>query len=155
MKAKTGFLVQSAAVAALYTVLGIFAYFPAGPFQVRVAEAMTVLPCVMPAAIPGLCIGCFISNIITGCAPWDVVFGTLATLIGAVLTRLLRSHRWAAPIPPILANTVILPPVLTLVYGEKSYLFFLISVAAGEIISCGILGTLVNAAIMKYEKYIQ
>lgn len=155
MNAKTRFIVQSAAVAALYSALGIFAYFPAGPFQVRVAEAMTVLPCFMPAAIPGLCVGCLISNIITGCAPWDVVFGTLATLIGAVGTRLLKNHRWAAPLPPIVANTIILPPVLTLVYGEKSYLVLLASVAVGEIVSCGIIGTLVNAAIMKYEKYIQ
>lgn len=88
-----------------------------GAIQVRVSEALTVLPFFTPAAIPGLAIGCFLSNLITGAAVYDVVFGSLATLLGAVGTYLLRRHKFLCTLPPVIANMVIIPFVLRYGYG--------------------------------------
>ena len=74
-------------IAALYVVLTVIANalgLASGAIQVRFSEALTILPVFTPAAIPGLTVGCVLANLITGCAPWDVVFGSLATLIGAL-----------------------------------------------------------------------
>ena len=110
---KTTFITQGAVIAAIYVVLVfVFDYWSFGPIQFRVAEALTILPVFTPAAVPGLFIGCLIANITGGAVIWDIVFGSLATLIGAVGTYMLRKHPWAAPLPPILANTVIVPFVL-------------------------------------------
>lgn len=115
-----------------------------GVIQVRLSEALTILPVFTPAAIPGLVVGCVISNILTGAVIWDVIFGSLATLIGAVGTYLLRKrHRILYPLPPIIANTVIVPLVLTYAYGVPDALWFsALTVCAGEVISCGVLGLL-------------
>ena len=99
-------------IAALYVVLTLLANalgLANYAIQVRFSEALTILPFFTPAAIPGLTIGCLLSNILTGCAPLDILFGTLATLIGALGTYALRRFEWLAPLPPILANTIIVP----------------------------------------------
>ena len=138
-------LTYAAIIAALYTALTLIAAamgLSSGVIQVRLSEALTVLPMLTPAAIPGLTIGCFISNLITGCIPVDVALGTIATLIGAMGTRLLRKyHPIFAPVPPILANTLIVPWVLKYGYGVNGGIpYFMATVGAGEIISCGVLG---------------
>lgn len=142
-----------AIIASLYVV---FTYLSSalglssGVIQVRFSEALTILPIFTPAAIPGLFIGCLISNILTGCALWDIVFGSLATLLGAFVTYLLRNHRVLAVLPPIIANTLIIPPVLIFVYDAgQAYWFILLTVALGEIISCGILGTALRKGLEK------
>ena len=105
--------------------------------QFRIAEALTILPYFTPAAIPGLFVGCIIANILGGAIVWDVVFGSIATLIGAIGTYLLRKHKWLAPVPPIVANTIIVPFVLKFAYGsEGMFAMFFVTVGAGEIIVC-------------------
>ncbi len=132
--------------AALYVVLTMVANalgLASGAIQVRFSEALTILPVFNTAAIPGLTVGCVLANLITGCAPWDVVFGSLATLIGAVGTRLLRKNPWIAWIPPVISNMAIVPIVLQKVYGVPDAWWYLaLTVGAGEIISCGVLGLL-------------
>ena len=112
MKSKnTMFLVQAAAIGAIYVVLTLlFAPLSYGEVQVRFSEALTILPYFTPAAIPGLFVGCILSNLLGGAIPVDIIFGSIATLIGAVFTYKLRgSSKWLAPLPPIVANTVIVP----------------------------------------------
>ena len=124
-------------IAAVYVVLTMIAAalgLASGVIQVRISEALTILPVYTNAAIPGLTLGCVLANIITGCAPWDVVFGSLATLIGAVGTRLLRKQPYIAWIPPVVSNMVIIPFVLQKVYGvEDSWLYLMMTVGPGRI----------------------
>ena len=158
MNKKALFITQAAMIAALYVVLTVFINafnLASGAIQVRISEALTVLPFFTPAAIPGLFIGCLISNIVTGCLPWDVVFGSMATLIGALGTYALRKYKFLAPIPPILANALIVPIILIKVYAvPDAYWFLLLTVGAGEVISCGILGMILLFALNKYRDII-
>ncbi|MBR5356256.1 MAG: QueT transporter family protein [Lachnospiraceae bacterium] len=158
MNKKALFITQAAMIAALYVVLTVFinAFGLAnGAIQVRISEALTILPYFTPAAIPGLFIGCLISNIVTGCLPWDVVFGSLATLIGALGTYALRKYKFLAPVPPILANALIVPIILIKVYAvPDAYWFLLLTVGAGEVISCGILGMILLLSLNKYKDKI-
>ncbi|MBQ3891468.1 MAG: QueT transporter family protein [Lachnospiraceae bacterium] len=158
MNKKALFITQAAMIAALYVVLTVFINafnLASGAIQVRISEALTVLPFFTPAAIPGLFIGCLISNIVTGCLPWDVVFGSMATLIGALGTYALRKYKLLAPIPPILANALIVPIILIKVYAiPDAYWFLLLTVGAGEVISCGILGMILLFALNKYRDKI-
>lgn len=154
-KKKILFITRAAVTAAVYIVLtllsGAFG-LSGGIVQVRLSEALTVLPYFTASAIPGLFVGCLVGNMLTGCLPWDIVFGSAATLIGAVGTYLLRRFKWAAPLPPIIANTLIIPFVLRLVYNvEGSVPFFMVTVGAGEIISCGICGMLLLMALGRYR----
>lgn len=153
---KTRFIVQAALIAALYVALTYVANLlglASGVIQVRISEALTVLPFFTAAAVPGLSVGCFLANLLTGCAPWDILFGTVATLLGALGTRLLRNHsEFLAPIPPILANALIVPFVLKLVYLDThAYWFCLLTVSIGEVISCGILGILLLKALKPHR----
>lgn len=146
-------LVQAAMIAALYVVLTFIANalgLASSAIQVRFSEALTILPYFTPAAVPGLFIGCLLSNILTGCAMPDVIFGSLATLVGALFTRKFRKNKWMAPIPPIVSNAIIIPFVLLFAYGIKPLWFSFITVTIGEIISCGILGMLLLFALQKY-----
>ena len=147
-------MVQAAMIAAIYVVLTFIANaFGLANYaiQVRFSEALTILPFFTPVAIPGLFVGCLLSNILTGCMPLDILFGSLATLIGACGTYALRKYKWLAPIPPIIANTLIVPFVLAYVYKfEGSIPYFMLTVSIGEIISCGILGMLLLFALQKY-----
>jgi len=132
-------LCLSGIIAALYAGLTILLQaFSFGAIQVRVSEAMTLLPLLTPAAIPGLAIGCFIANLI--CSTWqDWVFGTLATLIAAILTRKLRKNIYLAAAMPVLANALIIGPVLYWMVGG-SWLFNILTVGVGEAIACFLLG---------------
>ena len=155
---KVLFVAQAALIAAIYVVLTYFVsafHLASGAIQVRISEALTVLPYFTPAAIPGLAAGCLLSNLLTGCLPMDVLFGSLATLIGAVGSYLLRRYKWLVPLPPVISNTVIVPFVLAYVYGaEGSIPFFMITVGIGEVISCYILGSILLNALLPYRNII-
>ncbi|MCR4590624.1 MAG: QueT transporter family protein [Lachnospiraceae bacterium] len=145
-------ITQAAMIAAIYVVLTVVISafnLASGVIQVRISEALTILPVFTNAAVPGLFVGCLISNLITGCAPFDVIFGSIATLIGAVGTYLLRKKsRFLAPLPPIIANTLIVPFVLRYVYNiPDSIPFFMLTVGIGEIISCGFIGMILYHAL--------
>ena len=101
------------------------------------------LPVFTVAAVPGLAIGCVLANLLTGCAVWDVVFGSVATLIGAIGTRLLKNKPLLAWIPPVLSNMAIIPIILIKVYAvPDAWWFLVLTVGAGEVLSCGVLGLL-------------
>lgn len=156
---KVLFICQAAMIAALYVVLTLLAnaFTLAGNhvIQVRFSEALTILPFFTPAAIPGLTIGCLISNLLTGCVPLDILFGTIATLLGALGTYALRRFKWLAPLPPIISNTVIIPWVLRFAYNIPNAIPFLMAtVGIGEIISCGVLGMLLLLSLEKFDKNI-
>ena len=139
---KVLFLVQGAAIAAIYVVLTVvFAPFGFGEIQLRVSEALTILPYFTPAAIPGLFVGCIIGNTLGGAIPVDIIFGSLATLIAAVFTYLLRHRRYLAPVPPVAANALIVPFVLRYGYGVPLPIpFMMLTVGIGEVLSCGVRG---------------
>ena len=148
---KLVFICQAAVIAALYVVLTyVFSAFASGVIQVRVSEALTILPAFTPAAIPGLVIGCLLSNTLTGCVLLDIIFGSDATLIGALGSYALRRHTWLVPIPPIVSNMIIVPFVLRYAYGATdAFPFMIATVGAGEIISCYLLGMLLYGALKK------
>lgn len=152
------FITRAALIAAVYVVLTYFVSafnLASGAVQVRISEALTILPVFTPAAVPGLAVGCLLANLLTGCMPLDVVFGSLATLIGAVGTYLLRRHRWLAPLPPVVSNTVIVPFVLAYVYmAEGTIPFFMLTVGIGEVISCYLLGGILYGVLKKYQNVI-
>ena len=144
-------ITQGAAIAAIYVVLTlVFAPISFGSMQVRIAEALTILPLFTAAAVPGLFVGCLLANILGGAIVWDVVFGSLATLIGAALSYALRKHRWLVPVPAVLSNTVIVPLVLRYGYGmEIPLILLMLYVFVGEVIGCYILGELLASLLLK------
>ena len=150
------FLAHSAIIAAIYTVLCylqnlILPGSASWAIQMRAAEAMSVLAFFTPAAIPGLTVGCLLSNWLTGCAPLDILFGTIATLLGALGSYALRKHQWLVPLPPILANTIIVPWVLRFAYGAKEAVpYMMLTVGIGEIISCYVLGMILLLSLKKF-----
>lgn len=150
------YVCQSGLIAALYTVLTVFVGafgLASGAVQFRVSEALCVLPFFTPAAIPGLTIGCLISNLFTGCLWQDILFGTVATLIGALGARMLRKVFWLVPLPTVVANTVIVPFVLAYAYHMEGGLpFLMLTVGAGEILSAYVLGMVLLLALKKYPK---
>ena len=152
-------LVTAAMIAALYVVLSFAVRLfglDSGAIQVRVSEALTILPYFTPAAIPGLTIGCLLFNLLSGAAVLDVIFGTLATLAGAVGSRLIGKAakkvgwmKYLVAVPPILANAFIVPWVLKTAYGlSDAYWYLVVTVGIGEIISCGVLGMMLMTALM-------
>lgn len=154
---KVLFLTQAAMIAAIYVILTeIFAPISFSVGQVRIAEALTILPVFTPAAIPGLFIGCLIGNIVGGSILPDIIFGSLATLIGAYFTYLLRrQNKFLAPLPPIISNTIIIPLILRYAYGlEYAVPFMMLMVGIGEVISCGVLGMIVYVALQKHRNRI-
>lgn len=151
IRQKTQFLAQGGIIAALYIALTLlFAPISFGPLQLRVAEALTILPLFTPAAIPGLFIGCLLANLLGGAILWDILFGSLATLIGAVLGYLLRKNRWLVPIPAVLANTLIIPYVLYYGYGftDDAIPLLMVYILGGEILGCYVLGELFAAVLI-------
>lgn len=153
---KVLFIVQAAAIAAIYVVLTVvFAPLSFGEVQVRFAEALTILPYFTPAAIPGLFVGCIIGNFLGGAIPVDIICGSIATLIGAVGSYALRKHKFLVPVPPIVANTVIVPFVLFYGYGINLPIpLMMLSVGAGEVLSCGVLGLVILSALDRYKNVI-
>ncbi|MBO6133294.1 MAG: QueT transporter family protein [Lachnospiraceae bacterium] len=157
---KTLFIVEAAMIAAIYTVLTIFiAAFDlaSGAIQVRVSEALTILPAFTPAAVPGLFIGCLLSNTLTGAALLDIVFGSIATLIGAIGSYSLRNtNRFLVSVPPIVSNMLIVPFILSKVYQiPGSIHFFMLTVGVGEIISCLILGQMLYSALLPVRHFLR
>ena len=154
---KNAFMTQAAMIAAIYVVLTyIFAPFSFGDVQVRIAEALTILPVFTPAAIPGLFIGCLIGNILGGAILPDIVFGSIATLLGAIFTYLLRKKsQFLCVLPPIISNIIIVPFVLRFGYGINLPIpFLMLTIGIGEVISCGVLGLILYYALRKYRKII-
>lgn len=158
MNNRTRNMAQGALIAALYIMLTLVSNvlgLASGVIQVRLSEALTILPIFTPAAVPGLCVGCFISNIITGCAPMDVIFGTLATLVAAILTKCLSKYKVLASLPPIIVNSLIIPWVLALVYNfEGSIIYFTVTVFIGELVSAGIFGQLLRHILAPYAEQL-
>ena len=156
MKKKVLFTTQAAIIAALYVVLTYFISafnLASGAIQFRISEALTILPVFTPAAVPGLFIGCLISNTVTGCVVMDVIFGSLATLIGAAGTYALRKLPYLAPVCPVLSNAFIVPLVLKYAYGiGDAYWYLVITVGIGQILSCYILGLVLYNALKKSRK---
>ncbi len=143
MKKKTTlYLVQAALIAAMYVALTYLSNM-AGLWEVRFSEALCILPYFTGAAVPGLTVGCVLANILTGCPLWDVVFGSLATLIGAYIARLLHKKSWwLAPWPNIIANTIAVPLILRYVG-----LIF-----ASEVVSAGLLGYVLLRALKPHTQ---
>ena len=144
-------LAQGAIIAALYVVLTvIFAPISFGAVQLRIAEALTILPLFTPAAIPGLFIGCILANLLGGGVMLDVILGSIATLIGAVFGYMLRNNRWLMPVPAVIANALIVPLVLIKGYGvtDMSYPLLVVYIAAGEILGCYVLGELLASLLL-------
>ena len=150
------FMAYAAAIGAIYIVLTmIFAPISFGPIQFRISEALCILPFFTPAAIPGLFVGCFLSNLLCGAAMLDVVFGSIATLIGAVGSYALRRTRWMVCLPPILSNTIIIPWVLRYAYGSVDLIpFAMLTVGVGEILAIGILGNVLLITLERYGRAI-
>ena len=145
-------MVRAALVAAVYVALClVLAPISYGPVQIRVSEALTLLPVLCPEAVVGVTLGCFVANLFTG-VPLDMVVGTLATLLAALCTRRLRQVRWrglaaAASLPPVLFNAVFVGAELTLLYlpaGSPAWMWLLnmATVGAGQLVSCCGLGLL-------------
>ena len=147
---KVMFVTQAAMIAAVYVVLGvIFAPFGSKAIQVRIAEALTILPLFTTAAIPGVFVGCFLGNFLAGGIMLDVVCGSLATLIGAIGTRKLgKIHPILGTLPPIIANVITVPLILRYGYGDPLPIpYMMFTVGIGEVISCGILGMILYTAL--------
>ena len=155
-KSKTSFLTKSAMIAALYVLLteiSALLGISSGVIQFRLSEMFAVLPIFTPAAIPGVFIGCLISNILTGGVIWDVLFGSAASLLGAIGAWFLRKKSvYLAPVPTIAANMIIIPFVLRYAYGvEGSIPFFMLTVGLGEFVCAGILGVFLAKTLKKYK----
>lgn len=150
---RPAFITCAAAIAAVYVVLTlVFAPISYGEVQVRISESLTILPFFTPAAVPGLFIGCLIANITGGAIIWDIIFGSVATLIGAIGTYNLRNNRWLVPLPPIISNTIIVPLVLRFGYGVILPIpLLMLFIAIGEIISCYVLGEILLTLLARYR----
>ena len=150
----THYLTRAAIVAALYTAVTLVIYpFSFGYLQIRISEALTILPFFMPEAIPGLFIGCIISNFFSpNIIILDVIFGSLATLLAALLTYFCsklgkKTGRWLAPLPPVIINAVVIGLVLALSTANNEngsfytvFLFNALTVGGGQFVACYGLG---------------
>ena len=150
------FITLSATIAALYVVLTLISAafgLSSGVIQIRISEALCALAYFTPAAIPGLTVGCLISNLLTGANVLDVVFGTLATFIGAFGGYLLRKKEWLVTIPTLISNTVIVPLVIVYGFGVTDVALPLValSVCAGEFISACVLGMGLLFILKRYK----
>lgn len=146
-------LTLGAVIAALYVALTFLAAqlgLSNGAIQLRLSESLCALPIFFPAAIPGLAVGCLLANLLTGCVVLDVIFGPVATLLGAVGTYALRRHPRLALLPPILSNAIIIPWVLRVGYGMPDAIWWMaVTVGLGELLSAGVLGYLLYLALKK------
>jgi len=150
---RTRFIVEAAILAAIYAVITIIlAPISYGQIQVRISEALTILPYFTPAAIPGLFVGCIVSNIFGGGGLIDIVFGSLATLIAAILSRIMRK-RWLVPLPPVVINGFVIGWVLYRVYGLP-YWPSVGAVTAGQLVACYGLGYPLLLLLEKHKEKI-
>jgi uncharacterized membrane protein len=153
---RTRFLCETALIAAIYAALTLLlAPISYGPIQMRVSEALCVLPFFTPAGVPGLFIGCVLANLYTiGLGPLDIIFGSLATLIAAFLTWKIRNkNKWLLPLPSVLVNAFIVGWVLTVQYGI-SYPFNVLTVGAGQAIACYVIGMPLWFLLNRYRNTI-
>ena len=156
-KKSTLFLTRAGMIAAIYVVLTMLAAvmgLSSGAIQLRLSEALCLLPLIFPEAIVGLTLGCLLANMITGCVFWDIIFGSVATLIGALGAYFMRKMpeklSFLATIPTILANAIIVPFILMWAYGvEDGYFFLMMTVGIGEILSAGVLGAILYRQMKK------
>ena len=152
---RTLYVAKAGIIATLYVILTWLASvmgLASGVIQCRFSEALCILPVFTSAAVPGVTIGCLISNLVTTGNMFDIVFGSLATLIGAYGAYLLRKGklRCFASIPTVVANAVIIPFYLKLAgVADVAYMYTAVTVAIGEIISCTILGFILMRAVSK------
>lgn len=153
----TKFLIQAAVIAAIYATFTIVLMpFSYGPMQVRVSEALTILPYFTPAAIPGLFIGCIVSNMVGPYGILDIVFGSGATLIAAVCSYYLRSKPFLVPLTPVIANGIIIGSMLFYAYGvPMSLAACILWVAAGELIACYLIGYPLLRILKRYKKIFE
>lgn len=156
---KVLFITQAAIIAALYVILTSLSAalgISSGVIQVRFSEALTILPFFTPAAIPGLFVGCLLSNLLTGACFIDIVFGSLTTLLAAFISYQLRKFKYVVCVPPIVANTLFIPWILRFGYGmtDDSIPFMMLTVGIGEAISCGILGCILFTVLKKYKNVL-
>ena len=144
-------LARGAIIAALYATLTLLlAPISYGEIQIRLAEALTLLPVLLPEAVPALAVGCLLANVLGGCTVFDIVFGTLATLLAAICTRRLREHQLAASAMPVLFNGVIVGAVVHFAYAPVIPLpLCMLSVALGEAVACMLLGPIVLRAVRR------
>lgn len=155
---KTGIkqITRASAVAALYIALTLISNMLGlanGAIQLRLSEALCLLPMIFPESIWGLFIGCLLSNILTGCVVWDIIFGSLATLLGAYLTYRLRRHTALAVIPPVASNALVVPFVLKYAYGiGDAWWYLCFTVGLGEFIVCALLAPILLRGIKKHMK---
>lgn len=153
---KSAFIAKSAVIAALYVLLTLLSSLfglSGGVIQFRLSEALCILPIFTPAAVPGLFIGCLLANILSGSVLWDVIFGSAATLCGALGAYALRGKKpYIAALPTVLANTLAVPPILSFAYGaEGSLPFFALTVFLGESVCAVLLGTLLADALRRFK----
>ncbi len=151
MKKSLVYLARAAVIAALYFALSVaFNAIAFGPVQFRVSEILVLLPLIFPEAIPGLAIGCFFTNFFfSPFGVFDMVLGTLATLIGAIGTYLLRRRPILATLPPIIANTLLVPLIFVLNDASTVYYISMFEILATQIITCIILGMPFTFALKK------
>lgn len=150
------YITLSATIAALYVVLTLISAafgLSSGAIQLRISEALCVLVALTPAAIPGLTIGCLISNLIASANILDIIFGTLATFLGALGGYYLRKKKWLITLPTLLSNVIIVPLVIVYGFGVKDMALPLVAltVGIGEFISACVLGTGLLLILEKYK----
>lgn len=151
MNNKTRYLAQAGLVAAVYAVSTmLLAPISYGPVQIRVSEALTILPAIFPGAIPGLFIGCAISNLLSGYGILDIVFGSLATLVAAFLTSRL-SNKWLVPLPPVIINAVVVGALISYV-AALPFVPTMLSVGFGQLIACYAIGVPLYVFLKKHEE---
>ena len=142
-------LTIGAAIAAIYAVLTIFlAPISYGPLQCRISEALCVLPAFSPIAVWGLFVGCLVANIFTGSLV-DIIFGSLTTLIAAILTYKTRKNIYVAMIFPVVLNALIVGTYLAIIYGGIPIFLSILYVGLGQAISCYCLGIPLHKLIKK------
>ena len=154
------FIAHASIIAAVYVLLTYISFvfgLASGAVQLRISEALTVLPMFIPAAVPGLFVGCVIANLLSGCAVWDVIFGSIATFAAAYVTKRFAQRPLIGFISPVFFNTLIVPPVVYYVYGGTATLIATyIGVFAGEVLSVGIFGSVLYYHLKKtriFEKW--
>lgn len=150
---RTKYLAEASVIAAIYAVLTIvLAPISYGAVQVRISEALTVLPFFTPAAVPGLFVGCIAANLLSPYGLPDLIFGSLATLIGAAGSYMLRKKPALVPLAPVISNGIIVGVMLYYVYEVPVPLFVqMLYVAAGEMIACYAVGYPLMKYLNKYK----
>lgn len=156
---KVRYIAHSGIIAAAYVALTMISAafgLSSGAIQIRISEALCVLPIFTASAVPGVAIGCFIANVLCGGTLYDIIFGTIATLIAAVITHFIKTP-FLSSIPTIVSNAVIIPLVLIMsgIGGMELFPYFSLTVGLGEVISCGILGTVLAVYLKKHPRITQ